>query len=402
MNNRIPFPKIVRKNSATDPGQEVTQGELAEAIHSIWRKFNDSTNLSKFRHNIRPYYDETSPLTEEERNQIRAYLSDQGLRIYVTNPGDQFRWDKRTTNPERKIIYLSQRWHDRFDMINALTDGQKNTLRLAFMVVLLHNLGDYITLWARRINLSPDQQEIRYEGGTETEYAFFGGIIDGVSLDANNNFRLDYARFCTFDESDRSTHWTIPDNVARDIYANAIIEKPNMATLTRWAGFANESTSQQLEICCGFHRVSWRPHRRRRPQPPPPPQIEPPVPNFPGVMQYIEPQIHPGVAPPQTNFHPSMFQAVPVHPQVPYSPPPSTHYSQTPMAPPPATSHNFRMYGNGVNVPNAHSAGSANVPIPPPGQSNWANSTGQYTTYPQTPVTQGKSLCEMSEYRISI
>jgi hypothetical protein len=389
MNPRIPYPRIVRKTTPADPGQDLTQGDLVSVLQSIWRKFNDIANLSNFRHNLRAYYDENSPATVEELAQIRSYLSDPGLRIYIMHPGESFRWDKRTTTASRKIIYLSQRWLDRFDMINQFTDGQKNALRLAFMQTLIHALGDYITVWARDVNMAPDQHTIRYEGGTETEYVFFGGLLEGVSLDHNNNFRLDYVRCCLFD-GDRATFWTIPDNVARDLYANGVIEQIVPSTLTKWSGVAHDPASQ-TEYCCGFHRVSWKPNRRPRQ---PPSTTETSVPNVPAVHPYPGSQMQQSSSSQQPNYHPTMFQPVQVPPQGPYSSTPmgaSQAHPQQMGLPVSLPNVNFNMFGSGGgNLPNTIPAGGNLMTSPGQTPNNWSGHThAQYPNYQQVPVTPG-------------
>jgi len=393
MNNRIPNPKIVRKTSPVDPGQEITDGEFASTLYTIWQKFNDDRNLAPFRHNLRSYYDEASPITAEEQREIRVRFSDPTLRIYILLQGEQFRWDNRTST-DRRIIYIGQRWLDRFEMMNSFTPSQQTTLRVSFMVVLIHGLGDYLTSWFRGVNISPKKQDTPYEGGTETEYSFFGGLIDGVSLNRTNNFRHDYVRFCLFDDPDRPAYYTIPDNVARELFNNTVIEKINPATLTKWSGYGNDM-GNQLEICCGVNRVSWRPNRRLRPLPSP---TEQPV--VPGLMAFGQ-----NVQMPQTN--PPLNYAPGLYPQVQLPAQSSTYPTHVPNAgyivpshvghPPAVGNLTYHSFGNtnpgNPQVQNPQPAAGNIMGLPQPQNLGWAGKVSsqstQYGNYSQAPPAPG-------------
>lgn len=242
----------------TDPGEFVGHGELVNTLHTTWNKFNYPNNLSGFRHNVRLFYDENAPMTPHEQAFIRNLLADQGLRFCIMPRGTHFRWDTRNTPAERKIIYLDERWMNLFSIMQS--ESQTNALRLIFMATIIHCLGDYITVWSQpSVDMSLEVNTPRIEGGTKTEYGFFGGVMGGVSM---NSFQYDHVKLRTFNSSGLPTFWIVPDHVARQAYTSDFITKISEVGLTRFAGSENANSITQLDHCCGWHRLVWRPVHR--------------------------------------------------------------------------------------------------------------------------------------------
>jgi hypothetical protein len=260
----IPTPRVVRRMSVTneDP-QPIPLGNFTNAVQYVWNKFNlrSGMNLSGFRHNLRDYYDEQAPMTQYELEQVRAYLSDPALQICVSTAGDHFRWDNRPNPASRKCIYIDETMFILFQ-INQ-TDSQHNALQLIFLATLLHGLGDYITSWAQpEVDFSPNPTGPghRLEGGTKTEYAYFGGVMGGNMADG---VHYDYAKVRLFNSQNQGEHWIIPDQVARGYYAAEVITKFNEVDLRRNSQFTGPTnTIRQLDICCGTHRLVWKPQHR--------------------------------------------------------------------------------------------------------------------------------------------
>jgi hypothetical protein len=289
MNPAIPYPCILRKVIGSQyPVQLPPGNEFTNAVYSIWGKFNapGGINLSGFRHNCRPDYDENLPMTAWELTQVRGYLSDPQLQIVVSPANPCFRWDyDRGSAYNKKIIYIDELFLYLFT--GNQSESQLNALRIIFMATLLHCLGDYITSWAQpEIDFNPDLSTPRIEGGTKTEYAFFGGVMGGVQ---NDPFHYDYAKIRLVNAVGQSDHYLIPDGMARDYYQSDVIHRFNEAGLQRnnlITGPTN--TIRQLEICCGHHRLNWKPPAPPTANPPPHPPYFPP-----GYGQPQQPQQQP-------------------------------------------------------------------------------------------------------------
>jgi len=129
------------------------------------------------------------------------------------------------------------------------------------MATLLHGLGDYITSWAQpAIDFSPTANRHRFEGGMKTEYAFFGGFIGGYTTDG---VHYDYARIRMFNSGNLPEYWMIPDHVAREYYASEAINKYTETMLTKLSvSTGPTNTIRQMDLCCGWHRLVWRPIHR--------------------------------------------------------------------------------------------------------------------------------------------
>jgi hypothetical protein len=260
----LPTPRVVRRMVvANEDPQLIAPGNFTNAVQYIWNKFNvrGGMNLAGFRHNLRDYYDETAPMTQYELDQVRAYLSDPALQICVSTTGDHFRWDNRPNPASQKCIYIDETIFILFQI--GQTEGQQNALQLIFLAILLHSLGDYITSWAQpAVDFSPNSTGAGYrlEGGTKTEYAYFGGVMGGNMSDG---IHYDYAKIRLFNSQNQSEHWIIPDQVARDYYAAEIITKFNEVNLRRKTQFTGPTnTIRQLDICCGTPRLVWKPQHR--------------------------------------------------------------------------------------------------------------------------------------------
>jgi len=129
------------------------------------------------------------------------------------------------------------------------------------MATLLHGLGDYITSWAQpSVDFSPTANRHRFEGGMKTEYAFFGGFMGGYTTDG---VHYDYARIRMFNSSMLPEYWMIPDHVAREYYASETISKFHESILTKLSvSTGPTNTIRQMDLCCGWHRLVWRPIHR--------------------------------------------------------------------------------------------------------------------------------------------
>ena len=273
MSNIIPYPRIGRCQSIDNPViVTITHGDFVKAVQFIWDKFNfrNGINLAAFRHNLRDYYDETAPITQYELQTIRGLLSDPEMQICVSPVGNGFRWDNRNSSGERKCIFIDEALFFLFS--SHQTEIQDHALRLIFMGTLLHCLGDYITTWAQpAIDFSTKPNKHRAEGGTKTEYAFFGGIIGG---NMGDGFHYDYAKIRVFNPMNQPESWFISDKVAQEYYSSDQILKFGETGLTKNpAPMGPTNTIRQLDICCGWHRSVWKPiHRPPPEQPQPPPQ----------------------------------------------------------------------------------------------------------------------------------
>jgi hypothetical protein len=328
--NAIPTPHIVRRLGATDENpQPIPLGNFTNVVHHVWNKLNihNGINLSGFRHNLRDYYDENEPMSHREHDQIRAFLSDTGLQICVSPAGNHFRWDNRPNPHSRKCLYVDETIYILFEITQ--TAAQYNALQLVFMAILFHGLGDYFTTWTQpNVIVSPNMTGYGYrtEGGMKTEYAYFGGFLGGTMQDT---IHYDHAKIRTFNSQNQSQHWIIPDHIARDYYAAEVITKFREVELRRNTQITGPTnTIRQLDICCGTHRLLWKPHHRNphepRPpyyqqpyyQPPPPP---PPPPQGHWGMANQPPQQQPfqgnypgyGGAPGTNNFNPGAANQYP-------------------------------------------------------------------------------------------
>jgi len=277
MNVNIAVPRIFRRSNitSTEYPQLIGPGPFYSAVHFIWSKFNahNGINLVPFRHNLRDYYDESVPASTAEIDTIRGYLMSSELQICVVPVGDYFRWDKRNSVAERKCIYIDEHMFTLFQV--QQTESQDSALRLVFMATLIHCLGDYITSWAQpNVDLSPKQapKEVgfRAEGGAKTEYAFFGGLIGGNMPDGTH---YESSKIRLYSPSNEREHFIIPDHVAREYYNSEYIHKFNevaMGLQRNQLVSGIDNSIRQLELCCGYHRLVWKP--KHRPPPPPPPQ----------------------------------------------------------------------------------------------------------------------------------
>jgi hypothetical protein len=258
----IPYPHVGRRQSIANPTfLPITQGDFLNAVHFIWNKFNynNGVNLAGFRHNLRDYYDENIVMTQYEMQSIRGLLSDPEFQICVSPAGNSFRWDSRSTLAERKTVFIDEAIF--FLFCHVQTEAQTNALRLIFLGTILHCLGDYITTWAQpQVDFSDHQHVGRFEGGMKTEYAFFGGIMGGQMLDG---VHYDCARVRLFNSMNQSVHWIVPDQLARDYYLADLIYRFNEVNLTRNpVPMSPSNTIRQLDICCGWHRLVWKPAHR--------------------------------------------------------------------------------------------------------------------------------------------
>ena len=336
MSNIIPYPRVGRRQSIANPVvNSIHQGEFVNAIHFIWNKFSLSNgiNLAGFRHNLRDYYDETAVMTRYELETIRGLLSDPELQICVSPAGNTFRLDNRGTPVDRKTIFIDEALFFLFS--SAQTESQINALRLIFMATLIHCLGDYITTWTQpQVDFTTTTNVHRFEGGTKTEYAYFGGIIGGHMTDG---IHYEYAKIRLFNAANHSVHWIIPDLVAREYYNSDQILKFSDVGLTRnpvTTGPIN--TIRQLDICCGWHRLVWKPIHR--PPPPPPshdPQAANPQPSFFNQQHTGSQWYPPQPQAPQTGF--MSYGAAPgtTYAPQPAFPPPSANFGGASYAPPP-------------------------------------------------------------------
>lgn len=281
MNAVIPVPRIGRRQSIANPIiQPLSQGEFVNAVHYIWSKFNvqGGINLSGFRHNCREFYDENTGITPYEQNYIRGLLSDPDLQICVSPAGNSFRWDTRTSTADRKIIFIDEVIFILFS--NIQNEAQNNAIRLIFMATLIHCLGDYITMWAQpNVDFSTNTRVHRFEGGTKTEYAFFGGIIGGHQ--APDGIHFECTKLRLFNPQNQVEHYFIPDHIAREYYVSDYIRKFTEVGLTKNAMATTATNSiRQLDICCGWHRLVWKPVR--------PPQNEQQPPFYPPPGYYSQ------------------------------------------------------------------------------------------------------------------
>ena len=318
MANVIPYPRIGRRQSNANPVIIPLQdGAFVQAIQFIWNKFNynNGINLHSFRHNMRGYLDESEPITNYDIQTIRTLLSDPELQIVVSPAGNSFHWENR--NPyERKYIFIDEALF--FLLYFPQSESQLTAIRMILFATVLHCLGDYITIWCQpHINFATNTTVHRLEGGTKTEFVFFGGRLGGYMSDG---VHYDCVTIRTFNAMNQTIHWFIPDNVARDAYNADLITKFNETTLT---GNANppppSNTIRQIDICCGWHRTVWVPIRRP-PQPPPAPSNWPPYPPQPGPQG-------PGNYPPPSNWGYNAYGPAPgTSGQAPsqYPPPPGT------------------------------------------------------------------------------
>src|SRR5271170_248499 len=333
----IPFPRVGRRQSIANPGiNSLHQGEFVNSIHFIWNKFNlnNGINLAGFRHNLRDYYDEAAGITQYELQTIRGLLSDPELQICVSPAGNTFRLDTRGTTTERKTIYIDEALFFLFSSMQ--NDSQLNALRLIFMATIIHCLGDYITSWAQpQIDFSTIINVHRFEGGTKTEYSFFGGIMGGHMTDG---LHYEYAKIRLFNSANQAVHWIIPDHLAREYYHSDQILKFSEVGLTRNPlSIGPTNTIRQLDICCGWHRLVWKPIHR-----PPPPPAQDPQAGYPQPSFYNQP-------PTGSQWYPPQPQA-PQPGFVSYGAAPGTSYAPPPSFPP----------------PNSNFGGGSYAPPPPP------------------------------------
>jgi hypothetical protein len=260
MTTMIPYPRVGRRQSIANPSvYPIHQGDFLSAVQFIWNKFNfnNGTNLAGFRHNLRDYYDDNIPITPYELQYIRSLLSDPEFQICVSPAGNSFRWDNRPTNAERKTIFIDEGIF--FLFCHLQTENQANALRLIFLGTVLHCLGDYITTWTQpQVDFNPTNTSVhRFEGGVKTEHAFFGGIMGGQMADG---IHYDCAKIRLFNSLNQSVHWIVPDALARDYYLSDQICRFNEVNLQRNPNpQAPGNTIRQLDICCGWHRLVWRP-----------------------------------------------------------------------------------------------------------------------------------------------
>ena len=266
MNINIPYPRIGRRQSISNPAiVPITQGDFVKAIQYIWNKFsfNNGINLSPFRHNLRDYYDEGAAITPYELQTIRGLLSDPELQLCVSPVDNSFRWDNRNTAMDRKCIFIDEAFFFLFSL--PQTDNQKAALRLIFMGTVLHCLGDYITTWTQpTVDFSTKQSVQRLEGGTKTEYAFFGGIMGGQMTDG---IHYDFAKIRLFNLMNQPESWFVGDRVARDYYKCDQILKVTVVELKKNpTPMGPTNTIRQLDICCGWHRSVWKPNHRPPPE----------------------------------------------------------------------------------------------------------------------------------------
>lgn len=330
MNNIIPYPRVGRRESNANPYiKPIPTGEFLNAVHFIWDKFNvnNGFNLAAFRHNLRDYYDEAIPITTYELHTIRSYLSDPEFQICVSPAGKSFRWDNRGSSAERKCIYIDEIFYILFSQ--TLTESQTNAVRLIFMDVILHCLGDYFTAWAQpNIDLSPDQSATRFEGGMKTEYAVFGGFIGGHM--SSDDIHYESAHIQIFNAQNQQSYYTIPDHLAREVYNSDQFFRfsetgLNKSTIQR----GPTNTIRQLDICCGYHRLVWKPIQR------PPPEQQPSY-NQPGYFGQPPPTGIPWYPPqpqPQQGGYPTY--SGPTFVQPPTFTPPGNYGSGGPYGPVP-------------------------------------------------------------------
>jgi hypothetical protein len=333
----IPCPRIGRRQSNANPAIVTLQdGPFVQAIQTIWGKlnYNNGVNLHPFRHNMRPYLDEGEPSTNYEIQTIRALLSDPELQIVVSPAGNGFKWDNRMNAYERKCIFIDEALF--FIIQFPQNESQFAAIRIILLATVLHCLGDYITVWSQpAVNFATNTNVHRVEGGTKTEFVFFGGRLGGFQSDG---VHYDCAIIRTFNAMNQTFHWFIPDSVARDVYNADVIAKFNEVNLTpNQNPPAPSNTIRQIDICCGWHRTVWIPIRRA-PQPPPPPsnwqpyppQPGPQGPNYPppnwGYNQY-------GPAPGISGQPPSQFPP----------PPAGGNYGPYTSAPPPANAGTYTL-----------------------------------------------------------
>lgn len=333
LNPDIPVPTIAIRFNESEPVQILQQGEFVNAVRHIFQKFNfnNGENLHPFRHNLRPYYNEAEPITRDELNTIRGLLSDRQLLICVTPPGGNwYRWDNRSNPVERKVIYIEFMFYVLLTI--TLSDVRRNAARLIFMDTLLHGLGDYITTRGPTgVNLNPDDQSagVRPEGGTKTEYAFFGGIMEAI--------RHDYVHYESViitlfpNSQSNGEHWYVLDQCAMNIWHADRIQKlvPEMGlrqvTDPNYTRLKN--TVQQLGICCAWHRIWWTPF------------LQSPRPDVPG--QYGGGQYVPGQYGQQ--YQPGYPQQQYQHPSYGYGAAPGVGFGQGhfPHGPPPTGNVGF-------------------------------------------------------------
>ena len=332
MSNIIPFPRVGRRQSVANPvANAINQGEFVNAIHFIWNKFNlnNGFNLAAFRHNLRDYYDESAGITQYELQTIRGLLSDPQLTITVSPAGNTFRWDNRGSTADRKTIYIDEALYFLFSSFQS--DSQINALRLIFMATLFHCLGDYITSWAQpHVDFTTNTSTHRSEGGTKTEYSFFGGIVGGHLGDG---IHYEHAKIRLFNSANQEAHWIIPDHVAREYYNSDQILKFSEVGLTRNPSFQGPTnTIRQLDICCGWHRLVWKPIHR----PPQPPAHDPQA-GYPQPSFYNQP-------PAGSQWYPPQPQAPQPGYNMSYGAAPGTSYAPPPTFPPPAANFGAGSY----------------------------------------------------------
>ena len=347
MNVNIPVPRIFRRSNinSTEYPQIIGPGPFYSAVHFIWSKFNahNGINLQPFRHNLRDYYDETVAATTAELDTIRGYLMSPELQICISPAGDHFRVDKRNSVAEKKTIYIDEHLFTLFQV--QQTEIQDYALRLVFMATLLHCLGDYITSWAQpNIDFSPTPKEVgfRAEGGAKTEYAFFGGLMGGHMPDGTH---YEAGKIRLYNAQNEREHFVIPDQVAREYYNSDYIHKFNEVTMGLQRNplvSGIDNSIRQLELCCGYHRLVWKPKHR-------PPQN-------PGQVYWDPMQF--GGPPPPGQQGSGGWQAYPSPPQGGYVPP---HHG-----------------GYGYSAPGTYAQGS--VPGYPPPPSNFGSA--QYAIPP--------------------
>ena len=320
----IPYPRVGRRQSILNASiSPITQGDFVNAIHFIWNKFNfnNGSNLSGFRHNLRNYYEDTVPMSAYELQYIRGLLSDPELLICVSPAGTSFRWENRATPSDRKCIFIDEAFY--FLFCHMLPEHQLNALRLIFLGTILHCLGDYITAWAQpTTDFATTTNVFRFEGGTKTEYSFFGGIMGGTM---NDGIHYECAKIRLFDLANQSIHWLIPDHLARDYYNSDMIVRFNEVNLQKNPVLLGPTnTIRQLDICCGWHRLVWKPIHR-------PPQDPQPA-SFPPTTYYGQPQATsqwypPPAQPQQSGYFYTSAPGTSSYGQVPQFPPPSANFA---------------------------------------------------------------------------
>jgi hypothetical protein len=79
----------------------------------------------------------------------------------------------------------------------------------------------------------------------------------------NDGVHYDVAKIRLFNSQNLSEHWIIPDHIAREYYQSDHIRKFTEVGLTKNSMTTGPTnTIRQLDICCGWHRLCWRPVHR--------------------------------------------------------------------------------------------------------------------------------------------